>query len=47
MNTIDLVKIFVSILVLPITVIILILMLVVALQFAVHETLWEHKESKD
>ena len=43
----EIIKIFISILVMPLIIMGLILVLILATQYAVHETLWKDKESKD
>ena len=46
-NITEIIKIFISILVMPLIVIALILILFLAIQYVIHEALWKNKESKD
>lgn len=46
-NTAEIIKIFISILVMPLIVIALILLVFLAIQYVIHEALWKNKESKD
>ena len=46
-NIVNIIKLFISVLFMPIALIIGITILLIATQYSVHEALWKNKESKD